>query len=326
MSLNFSISKQEEVEKEQDVVIIGGGPGGLSAAVYAGRARMKTLVIEKNMVPGGQIATTHLVEDYPGIKSIGGSELGEKMAEHAIAAGSKIAYGEKVREIREEDGWKIIKTNKNEYKAKAIIIATGATWRELGVDGEKEYRGKGVSYCGVCDAPFYKDKEVIVVGGGNSALDESLYIAKFAKKVYLIHRRDKFKGDKVLQERVFSTPNIEIVWNTEVKEIRGGEEGVESALLHNKESGEDKEMKIDAVFVFIGMIPNTKMLDGIVEMDERGYIITNDRMETNIEGIYAVGDCRKSPLKQAVISAGEGAIAGHFAAKHIEEKASEKKA
>ncbi len=312
----FKVSEtnKREVKKEWDLIIIGAGPGGLSSALYASRALLDVLVIEKNLLPGGQIGTTSLVEDYPGIESISGEDLGKAMMEHAKKYGAVFLMGEEVVGVDLEN--KVVNTNKSSYKAKAIIIATGAKERHLNVKGEKELKGRGVSYCAVCDAPFFKDKEVIVVGGGNSALDESLYISKFAKKVIIVHRRDKFRGDKILQERVFSNPKIEIMWNTEVREIIGKDK-VEKVRLINNKTGEEFEKPIDGIFIYIGMIPNSELFN--VDKDERGYIITNDRMETNIEGVYAVGDVRKSPVKQAVTAAAEGAIAALVAEKYIEE-------
>ncbi len=304
-----------KIDNEWDVIIIGAGPAGLAAAIYSSRALLKTLVIDKHILPGGQIGTTYLVEDYPGIESISGEELGKRMMEHAKKVGSKIALGEEVREINLET--KEVKTTKGTYKAKAIIIATGARERKLNIPGENEFKGKGVSYCAVCDAVFFKDKEVIVVGGGNSAVEESLYISKFAKKVYIVHRRDSFRAEKIAQERVFKNPKIEILWNTEVKEING-KEHVNSVVLYNNKTQETKEMKIDGIFIYIGMIPNTELFE--VEKDERGYIITNEKMETSVKGVYAAGDVRKSLVKQAVTAAAEGAIAALMAEKYIEEE------
>ena len=317
--MNFNLStagsSTSAMEKEWDLVIIGAGPAGLSAAIYGARAMLKTLVIEKHVLPGGQIGTTYLVEDYPGIESISGEELGKRMLEQAKKSGATVSLGEEVKEIDLNN--KKIKTTKGEYNAKAIILATGARERKLNVPGENEFKGRGVSYCAVCDAPFFRDKEVIVVGGGNSAVEESMYISKNKKKVTIVHRRDFFRADKILQKRVFSNDKIDVMWNTEVKEIKG-DEHVKSVVLYNNKTNETKEVKTDAIFIYIGMIPNTDLFN--VEKDERGYIITNERMETNIEGIYAAGDVRKSPVKQAVTAAAEGAIAALSAEKYIESK------
>lgn len=323
MALEFSLSTSHVKDKHWELIIIGAGPAGLSAALYSGRGKIKTLVIDKSAIPGGQIATTSLIEDYPGVKALSGEELGRIMMEQAKEFSANFSFNEEVKEVDLHN--KIVKTDKGEYKAKAIIIATGAVERKLNVPGEKELKGRGVSYCAVCDAPFFKDKEVIVVGGGNSALDESLYLSKFVKKLYIVHRRDKLRADKVLQERAFANPKIEFIWNTEVKEIKGKDK-VEGVVLYNKKTGEEKEMKVDGIFIYIGMLPNTKMFKGQLEMDERGYIITNERMETNIPGVYAVGDVRKSPVKQAITAASDGAIAALMAEKYIEElKEKEKK-
>ncbi len=320
-TLSFSLAKPASSKKDEewDVIVIGAGPAGLSAALYAARAKLKTLVLEKEALPGGQIALTSDIEDYPGFERISASKLAEAFAKHAASFGAEIAYNEEVRELNLEGDVKTVKTTTSEYKARAVVLAFGAHYRELDVPGEREFVGKGVSYCGVCDAPFYKDKEVIVVGGGNSALDESLYISKFASKVYIVHRRDAFRADKVLQERVFANPKIEILWNTVVKEIKGKDE-VNEVVLYNKAEDKTYTKPISAVFIFIGMIPNTALVEGKVELDERKHIRTDAFMKTNIEGVFACGDCRSSPLKQVATAVGEGATAGHFAAQYVEEK------
>jgi thioredoxin reductase (NADPH) len=310
------IKKESELEKHWDIIIIGAGPAGLSAALYSARAKKKVLVIEKNGAPGGQISTTGLVEDYPGIESITGPELSLAWAKHAEKFGASILYSTEVYGI--DFNKKTVMTSNGDFEYKKLIIATGAIWKELNIKGERELRGKGVSYCAVCDGPFFKDKNIIVVGGGNSALDEALYLAKnFAKTVTIVHRRDTFKADKILQERVMKEKNIKILFNTEVKEIIGKEK-VEGVLLFNNKTNETYKMQIDGVFIFIGLLPNTAMFE--LRKDENGYIITDEFMRTNIKDVFAVGDCRKSPLKQAINAASDGSLAGYFASREIDEE------
>ncbi len=313
--MELSLSFNKKLDRDWDVVIIGSGPGGLSAALYASRGKLKTLVLEKNFTVGGNIALTSLIEDYPGIKEATGEEFAKLLKEHAESFGAVIATGEEVISVDFNSFPRLIKTRNAEYTAKAVIIATGADPRRLNVPGEEEFIGKGVSYCAVCDAPFFKDKNVIVVGGGNSALDEGLYLTKFARRVYIVHRRDQLRADKILQERAFANPKIEFIFNTVVKKIEG-DSVVRRVLLFNNKTNEEKYFDIDAVFIYIGLVPNSSLFN--VEKDERGYIITNERMETSVRGVYAVGDVRKSPLKQAITAAGEGAIAGYFAEKFVE--------
>ncbi len=318
MALGFSLSGLSKgVErKDWDVIIIGAGPGGLSAAIYAARAKLSVLVIDKEAIPGGWIAKTWIIEDYPGFPEGEGEKLAEAMEKQARSFGAKILYREEVVDVSFGRPHTVRLRSGKEFTAKVLIIATGSNPRQLNVKGEKEFIGKGVSYCAVCDAPMFKGKRVIVVGGGNSAVEEAIYIARFAKEVIVVHRRDSFKADKVLQEKLFATPNIKVMWNTEVKEIIG-EESVKAVRLYNNKTGEEFTMEVDGVFIFIGLIPNTKLFEGKLEMNQWGYIKTNERMETSVENVFAVGDVRESPLKQAITSAADGAIAGWMAEKKL---------
>ena len=291
--------------EEYDTIIIGGGPAGLSAALYSSRDGQKTLILDKG-VPGGQIYLSSVVENYPGVKSTDGQALIATMVEQAKFFGTKINQFEEVSEI--DLNKKILKTNKAEYKAKSIILSTGNRWKKLNVPGEAEFVGKGVSYCATCDGPFFKDEEVAVIGGGESAVEEALHLTKFASKVYLIHRRDKLRASKRLQDLAFKNPKIEFIWDSEVSSINGAQK-VESLTIKNKKTGEEKPLDISGIFIFIGMIPNSEFLSGQLETNERGYIITNEKMQTKFPGIYAAGDVRMSPVKQLTTATADGTIA-----------------
>ena len=307
-----------------DVVIIGAGPAGLSAGLYAGRARMKTLILEKEK-PGGQIATTEEVENYPGsIEHATGPSLVARMVEQAEHFGVE-RVTDTINEVELEGDIKVLKGQKGEYQAKSVIIASGAKPRLLGAPGEKECTGKGVSYCATCDAAFFDDFDVYVIGGGDSAVEEALFITKFARKVTIVHRRDELKAAKSIQEKAFKNEKIDFIWNSEVKELKG--EGiVESMVLRNIETGEETEIVANeddgtfGVFVFVGYLPQTDLFKGIVDMDGRGYIPTDDNMRTNIPGVYAAGDCRVKSLRQVVTAVADGAIAATQAEKYIEDK------
>lgn len=312
-----SDEEKNKEEKIYDAIIIGGGPAGLTAGIYLDRARMNTLLIEKAL-PGGQAILTEIIENYPGFPlGIAGPELMQKMEEQAIRFGLKIEYGETVEVKIKEDKVKIVKINNKEYKTLAIILASGAEASKLGVPGEEELRGRGVSYCATCDAPFFKDQKIVVVGGGDTAIEEALYLTKFAQEVTIIHRRDRLRATRILQERVFSNKKINFSWDSVVTKILGKEK-VEGILVQNKKTGEEKEIFCQGVFVFVGNIPNSKFLNKIIKLDEKGYILTDDNMMTSQEGIYACGDVRKKLLKQVVTACGEGATAAFAAQKYIE--------
>ncbi|MBN3348540.1 thioredoxin-disulfide reductase [Clostridium botulinum] len=306
-----------------DLIIIGSGPAGLSAALYAARARLKTLILERNKA-GGQIVITDEVANYPGsIRDATGASLVARMEEQVDEFGAE-RKKDNVKEVDFTGKIKIIKGEKEEYKAKSVIIATGAAPRHIGCKGENELIGKGVSYCATCDADFFTDLEVFVIGGGDSALEEALYLTKFARKVTVVHRRDALRGAKSIQEKVFKNPKIEIMWDSVVEEIKG--DGiVESAVFKNKKTGEITEYFADeddgtfGIFVFVGYLPINNLFKDIVTMNEAGYIKTNDRMETNIEGIFAAGDIREKSLRQVVTAAADGAIAAVEAYKYVED-------
>lgn len=301
-----------------DVIIVGGGPSGMSAAIYASRARLKTLLIEKAGC-GGQIAITDHLENYPGFEEgINGFELAMKMEKQARTFGCEIVYGE-VSFIETDDAIKkIILSDKKEYFTKTIIIASGANFRKLGVEGEQEFIGKGVSYCATCDGPFFRNKEIAVVGGGDSALQEALYLTKFATKVNLIHRRDQFRAAKILQEKVFAEAKINIIFDSVVEKISGNL-SVEQVILKNVKNNISSPVSVNGVFVFVGWLPNTKFLENTkIKLNDAGYIVTDDNMNTSIEGIFACGDVRQKILRQVVTAAGDGAIAAISAQHFIE--------
>ncbi len=299
-----------------DVIIIGGGPAGLSAGIYSSRLGAKTLLLEK-LTPGGQITLSSEMENYPGICEVkSGIEFMACWPEQAQKFGCEIK-SEEASKIEIKDGEFLITTPKNEYKSKAVIIATGSTPKKAGFEGEEEFVGRGVSYCAVCDGFFYKDKIVAVIGGGDTALEEALYLSKIAKKVYLIHRRDKFRAAPVTQKKVFNTPNIEIIFNATVKKVFGNQ-FVEGIILNL--NGEEKELKIDGVFVFVGMKVNNELVKDLVELNEWGEVKVNLKMETSLKGLYAAGDIREDSVKQVVAAAGDGAVAAINATKYIEKE------
>jgi len=291
-----------------DLVIIGNGPAGISAGIYAVRYGLDTLILEKDVI-SGQIASTDIVENYPGFSSIAGMELMDKFKEHAENVGVVTEDGE-VIDIKSNGDKKIIFTNEGEIEAKAVIIATGANPRHIGVPGEEKFAGRGVSYCATCDGPFFRSKNVAVIGGGDSAITDALILSNLASKVYVVHRRDELRATEVLQERAFSKNNIEFIWNTVLDKIVGddNENGVvKMVTLKNVKSNDKKEMAIDGVFIYVGIVPNTGFVD--VDKTQTGFIMTNDKMETSVEGIYAAGDCRVTPLRQVVTAVSDGAIA-----------------
>ena len=297
-----------------DVIIIGGGPAGLSAAIYASRARLKTLLIEKNGC-GGQMTTTCSLENYPGFNGgIDGFELARKFEDQAKDFGAEIIYDEAAR-IEYGLSKKVIAANCT-YETKTVIIAAGTHAKKMNIRGEEKFLGRGVSFCATCDAPFYKDKNVLVVGGGDSAIEEAVYISKFAKNVTIAHRRDKLRATKILQERMRLHPNISVIYNTVPKEI-SGRDFPEKITMTNIKTNENKDLKVDGIFVFIGLIPNTAFLSGLA-LDEAGYVITDENMNTSVAGIFACGDIRKKQLRQVVTAVSDGAQAAISAQHYIE--------
>ena len=297
-----------------DLIIIGGGPAGLTAGIYAQRARLKTLLLEKEIV-GGQIAVSDVIENYPGFSSISGAELMEKFEQHAKGFGLEIKLTD-VIDVQDKGKEKIVKTSEGDLITKAVIVATGAKPRRLGVLGEKEFTGKGVSYCATCDGPFFKGQRVLVVGGGDTAIKEAVYLSKIASTVYLAHRRDQLRAEKIIQEKAFSTPNIKMLLSHILKEIKG-KTGVEKVTLQNLKDNTVKELDTEGVFIFVGINPTTDFVD--VEKDKQGFIKTDQDMRTSVNGIFAAGDCRTTPLKQVSTAVGDGALAAYMVEKYIEE-------
>ena len=290
-----------------DLIIIGSGPAGLSAAIYAKRAGLELLVLEKAPMSGGQVLNTYEVDNYLGMTGMNAFELGMKFREHADKLG--IDFQEvQVRSLTVRDGVKVIGTDDGELEAKTVILATGAVHAHLGVPGEEELAGVGVSYCATCDGAFFRGKTVAVAGGGDVALEDAIYLARFCKKVYLIHRRDEFRGARVLQEELKKLENVEILYSCTVEEIRGGE-CVESLLVRNVKTEELSELQADGIFVAVGIRPSTELVRELAECDEAGYVLAGEDCATNIPGLYAAGDVRKKPVRQIITAVADGANA-----------------
>lgn len=290
-----------------DLIIIGSGPAGLTASIYAQRAMLNTLVIEKNVMSGGQILNTYEVDNYPGFKGINGFDLGMKFREHADELEAEFIEAEVIKVTNEGDIKKVA-TNKETYEAKSIIIATGARYRKLGAPGEEKLSGMGVSYCATCDGAFFRNKTTCVVGGGDVAVEDAIFLARICTKVYVIHRRDEFRAAKSLQERLFSLDNVEIIWDSTVKQIKGDNK-VSSIIISNTKSNEEKEIETDGVFIAVGIIPNSETFEGVVGMNEQKYIIADETGVTDTDGIFTAGDIRTKMLRQIITAASDGANA-----------------
>lgn len=295
-----------------DLIIIGSGPAGLSAAVYAKRAGLNMLIIEKNPVSGGQIIDTYEVDNYLGIPGVNGFDLAMKFREHADKLGAEFADGivTGIVKIQGENGKTVFKVNTENasYETRTVVIAVGAHHSKLGIPGEEEYIGKGVSYCATCDGAFYKGKVAAVNGGGDVAVEDAIFLARFCEKVYLIHRRDELRAAKILQDELFGLPNVEVIWDSVVQEIKG-EDKVTTLRVKNLKENTDSDLNVDGIFVAIGIHPTTESFANIVECDENGYIIAGEDCATNVPGIFAAGDCRKKRLRQIVTSVADGANA-----------------
>ena len=301
---------------EFDTVILGGGPAGLSAGIYASRGAVSTAIIDTSML-GGQPSNYLELENYPGFPLVGGFDLMEKFEEHADKFGVQKFPMQEIESVDLKSNPKVIKTKEAEFRAKTVIIACGAQPMKLGVPGEAEFVGRGVSYCAVCDGAFYKNKVVAVVGGGNAAVEEAMYLTKFADKVYVIHRRNELRADKIVRERAFKNEKIEFIWDSVVKEINGADL-VNTAVLENVKTHEISNLQVDGVFPYIGMTPNIESISGQVEQDANGFIITDETMKTSIDGVYAAGDVRKTPLRQVITAASDGAVSAVYAVKYLE--------
>jgi len=298
-----------------DVIILGAGPAGLAASIYLGRDKLETVLLEK-MAVGGQVTTTWDVENYPGFEHITGPDLVEKFEGHAKKFGAEIRQTEVSSIAPDDETGKIkVETTEGTLEARAVLVATGADWSKLGIPGEEELRGKGVSYCATCDGAFFRDKHVMVVGGGNTALDEGLFLTKFASKVTLVHRRDQLRGDKIAQERYLAHEKTHVLWSSIPEEILGGDRGVEKVRIRNKKTDETYDYEVDGVFIFIGNKPNSEFLKGTVELDKWGGVIVDRHQATSVKGVFAAGDCCADAPRQIATSTGDGVRAA-LAIKH----------
>lgn len=302
---------------DYDLVIIGGGPAGLTASIYAARARLNVLVLEKSAT-GGQILVTDWIENYPGFpEGLSGADLVMKMAEQARRFGVEVEtspvlsldVGGKAKKLVLDD---------RTITSKAVIIATGASPVKLGVPGEAKYYGQGISTCATCDAPFFKNSVVAAVGGGDTAVQESIFLTRFVEKLYLVHRRDKLRATMILQERALENPKIEMVWDSVLTAVNGSDAGVESITVKNVKTGETRDLAVEGCFIWVGTAPNTDFIADAVEVDDRGFVVVNARMETSVTGVYAAGDIRNTPLRQVATAVGDAAIAASQAAQYVE--------
>jgi thioredoxin reductase (NADPH) len=306
-----------DLNTEYDIAIVGGGPAGLSAAIYAARGGLKTVIFEKALI-GGQIVVTADVENYPGFEeNMSGFDIAEKMQKQAEKFDAEIKL-EEVKAIGSEGLCKVVETSRGLYKVKSVILATGAHPRKLAVPGEEKFTGRGVSYCATCDGALYRNKIVAVVGGGDSAVEEAIFLTKFAQKVYVIHRRDELRAVKIVQERAFKNEKIEFVWDSVVQAIEGGD-FVEKLMLYNKKTEKISEIPVHGVFIYVGIIPNSGLLESRIKFDQQGFIETDNSMHTEIPGVYAAGDVTHKVLRQVVTASSDGATAAFSAEKWIEE-------
>lgn len=300
-----------------DCIIIGAGPAGMTAALYAARANLKTLLLERG-IPGGQMNNTAEVENYPGFDSILGPDLALKMYDGINQFGVEHGYGNVV-EVKDHKDYKEVITDDASYEAKVVIIATGCEHRNLEVPGEAEYSGRGVSYCAVCDGAFFRNKKLIVVGGGDSAVEEAIYLTQFADEVKIVHRRDALRAQKIIQDRAFANEKISFIWDSVVEEIKGDDQKVTGVQIKNVKTGETYEEAADGVFIYVGLIPLTQAFTSLGITDDAGWIVTDERMQTKIPGLLACGDARQKHLRQITTAVGDGGIAGQQAYQYIEE-------
>ena len=301
--------------EKYDVIVIGAGPGGMTSALYASRANLSVLMIDRGIY-GGQMNNTAEIENYPGFKSILGPDLAKNMYESSTNFGAKYEYGT-VESIEDKGTSKIVNTDQGSYETSSVIIGTGSQYRKLGVPGEDEYGGRGVSYCAVCDGAFFKNREVVVVGGGDSAISEALYLAGLASKVTVIHRRDQLRAQKVIQDRAFANDKIEFIWDTNVTEVIGDDMKVTGVKTVNNKTNEESVVDASGVFIYVGNNPMTEAFANLNITDEKGWIKTNERMETAIDGVFAIGDVRQKELRQVTTAVGDGGIAGQNAFEYV---------
>ena len=298
-----------------DVIVIGGGPGGYTAALYAARANLSVAILEK-LSPGGQMGTTDVIDNYPGFpQGVNGFELAMQMKEGAERFGAQTQLAE-VTQVELAGQVKTVHTSGGDYQARTVVLATGAHPRELGLPGERELRGRGVSYCATCDGMFYRGKTVVVVGGGNTAVSDVLYLSRLCEKVYLVHRRDTLRASKVYLDPLQKAENVEFRWNSVVKQLLR-DQAVTGVRVRNKKTGEERDIPCGGVFVAVGYLPNTELYRGQVELDEAGYVLADETTQTNLPGVFAVGDLRKKPLRQVVTAASDGAVAAHFIEEYL---------
>lgn len=312
-------------QKGHDVIIVGGGPAGLCAAMYSGRGMLETLLIERGL-PGGELLNTELIEDYPGFESILGRDLAEKMTSHAVKFGATIVTDTVDSIEKTDEGDFVVKTQLDKvYRAPAVILTAGGSPNKLGVPGEAEYAGRGVSYCAVCDGAFFKNEVLAVVGGGDAAVEEAMYLTRYASKVHLIHRRDQLRASKILQERLFANSKIEVIWNKVVEEIEGEPAGVRRLRLKDTQTGDTDHLDVGGVFIFIGFTPNSGLVKGHFEHDESGYVITDTNMMTSIPGLFAAGDLRVQLTRQITTAVGDATTAAIAVEKYLSERKADTK-
>lgn len=301
---------------EHHVIIIGGGPAGLTAGIYASRARLKTILLE-SMIPSGQAYMTEKIENYPGFPDgISGRELIERFTQQATRFGLDIHQFTPVDTVELTKDTRTVIAGDKKFSAPALIIATGAKWNQLGIPGEQEFTGKGISYCATCDGAFFKDQEVAVVGGGDTAIEDALYLSRLARKVYVIHRRDQLRAQKILQRKALEESNIEFIWDTVAREIQG-EDTVKTILLENVKNAKQRELAVGGIFIAVGQRPNTDFVSGLIELDDKGYIVTDQNCATTVAGIFAAGDVRQKDLRQISTAVGDGALAASAAERYI---------
>lgn len=304
------------MSKEVDVVVIGAGPGGMTAALYASRSNLSVVMLDRGIY-GGQMNNTATIENYPGYSSVMGPDLGEKMFAGATQFGAEYEYGN-VTGIDIDGDNKIVHTDDGDYVAKAVILATGSEYKKLGIPGEQEYAGRGVSYCAVCDGAFFKGRDLIVIGGGDSAIEEGIYLTQIANSVTVMHRRDQLRAQPIIQKRAFANDKMKFIWNAQVEEILGGDDGVTGVRYKDKVSGEEKVVEGAGTFIYVGIKPMTDAFAGLGVLDEQGWVKTNDHMETNVPGIFAIGDVRQKDLRQITTAVGDGGLAGQGVFNYIQ--------